>query len=123
MKTRPIRSDYCTSNHATRPCGHLGRWVDAELQLGLLAVVEGEALHEDGGDAGVGAAAEAGEDGKALLAHGVVVGAVLVTGDYLLGRDGADIVDHGRSRKTALEIENQFNSVSAHPDSRAGRGI
>ena len=117
MKTRPIRSDYCTSNHATRPCGHLGRWVDAELQLGLLAVVE------DGGDAGVGAAAEAGEDGKALLAHGVVVGAVLVTGDYLLGRDGADIVDHGRSRKTALEIENQFNSVSAHPDSRAGRGI
>ena len=89
MKTRPVRSDYCTSNHATQSNGHLGRWVDAELQLGLLAVVEGVALHEEGGEAGVGAAAEAGEDGGALLAHGVVVGGVLVTGDYLLGRDCA----------------------------------
>ena len=35
--------------------GHLGRRVDAELQLRLLAVGEGLALNEDGGEAGDGA--------------------------------------------------------------------
>jgi hypothetical protein len=32
--------------------------VHSKLQLGLLAVVDGEALHEQGGEAGTGAAAE-----------------------------------------------------------------
>ena len=30
--------------------GDLGCWVDAELQLGLLAVVDGQALHQKGGE-------------------------------------------------------------------------
>merc|ERR1719203_338829 len=34
--------------------GDLGRWVDGELQLGLLAVVDGQTLHQQGGEAGSG---------------------------------------------------------------------
>ena len=40
--------------------------VDAELELGLLAVVHGEALHEEEGEGGAGAAAERVEDQEAL---------------------------------------------------------
>ena len=36
--------------------GDLGRRVDSKLQLGLLAVVHGQTLHEEGGEAGVSAA-------------------------------------------------------------------
>uniref|UniRef100_A0A0E9XNY8 Uncharacterized protein n=1 Tax=Anguilla anguilla TaxID=7936 RepID=A0A0E9XNY8_ANGAN len=31
-------------------CGHLGSWVDRKLQLGLLAVVDRETLHQQGGE-------------------------------------------------------------------------
>ena len=31
---------------------HLRRWIDGESELGLLAVVDGEALHQEGGKAG-----------------------------------------------------------------------
>ena len=34
--------------------GHLGSGVDGELELGLLAVIDGESLHEEGGEAGSG---------------------------------------------------------------------
>ena len=40
--------------------------IDGELQLGLFAVVHGEALHEEGGEAGAGAAAEGVEEEEAL---------------------------------------------------------
>ena len=45
---------------------HLRRGVDGELQLGPLAVVDGEALHEQGGEARASAASEAVEDEEAL---------------------------------------------------------
>jgi hypothetical protein len=41
----------------SRPPYLRGR-VHSELQLGLLAVVDGEALHEEGGEPGTGSAAE-----------------------------------------------------------------
>ena len=52
--------------------GDLGRWVDGELQLGLLAVVDGEALHQEGREPGPGAAAEGVEDEEALQARALV---------------------------------------------------
>uniref|UniRef100_S4RRR2 Uncharacterized protein n=1 Tax=Petromyzon marinus TaxID=7757 RepID=S4RRR2_PETMA len=89
--------------------GDLGCWVDGELQLGLLAVVNRQALHEEGGKARARAATEAVEDEEALqtlyityqltnavqhqvddlLADGVVatsivVGSVLLASDELL---------------------------------------
>ena len=88
---------------------NLGRRVDGELQFGLFAIVDGEALHEEGGEARAGAAAEAVEDEEALeagahvgqlphpvqhqvddlladgvVAAGVVVGRVLLARDQLL---------------------------------------
>ena len=45
---------------------HLGRRVDAELEFALLAVVDGESLHEQGGEAGAGAPSEGMEDEEAL---------------------------------------------------------
>ena len=88
---------------------YLGSWVDGELQLGLLSIVNGETLHEQGGEAGAGATAEGVEDEEALessalirqfpdavkdqvnnlladgvVATGVVVGGILLTGDQLL---------------------------------------
>ena len=39
--------------------GHLGSWVDGELQLGLLAVVYWQALHQQGGEARAGATSKA----------------------------------------------------------------
>ena len=84
--------------------------VDGELQLGLLAVVHGETLHEQGGEAGAGAATEGVEDEEALetgtlvrefpdavkdqvddlltdgvVTTGVVVGGILLASDQLLG--------------------------------------
>ncbi len=41
----------------SRPPYLRGR-VHSELQLGFLAVVDGEALHEEGGEPGTGSAAE-----------------------------------------------------------------
>ena len=90
--------------------GNLWRWVDAELQLGLLAVVNREPLHQERGEARSGATAEGVEEQKSLkpsalvsqLAHtvqnqvndllsdsvvssGVVVCGVLLSVDELLG--------------------------------------
>ena len=39
-------------------CQHLRRWVDGKLEPGHLAVVGGDLLHEEGGEAGAGAAAK-----------------------------------------------------------------
>jgi len=89
--------------------GDLGSRVDGKLQLGLLAVVHGEPLHEEGGEAGSSAATKGVEDEEALepgallgqlpqpvenqvdellangvVAPGVVVGGVLLAGDQLL---------------------------------------
>ena len=84
--------------------------VDGELELGLLAVVDAETLHQERGEAGAGATAERVEDEEALetsaligqladavqhevddlladgvVAASVVVGGVLLAGDELLG--------------------------------------
>jgi hypothetical protein len=92
--------------------GDLRRWVDGELELALLAEFQLELFHEQGGEAGAGAAAERVEDEEALqsgavvgqksetvhhrfqesLAHGVVptrvvVRRVLLAGDQLLGME------------------------------------
>ena len=48
------------------PEPHLRCWVDAELELGLLAVVHGQPLHQQRGEAGAGAAAERVEDKEPL---------------------------------------------------------
>lgn len=89
---------------------HLGSGVDGELQLGLLAVVHRQTLHQQGGEAGARAATEGVEDEEALqtgalvgqltdpvedevddlladgvVAAGVVVGGVLLASDELLG--------------------------------------
>merc|ERR1719158_885106 len=52
--------------------GNLWRWVDAELQLGLLAVINRETLHQKRREARSGAAAEGVEDEEALQAGAVV---------------------------------------------------
>ena len=89
---------------------HLRGGVDGELQLGLLAVVHRQTLHQQGGEAGAGAATEGVEDEEALqtgalvsqltdsvedevddlladgvVAAGVVVGGILLASDELLG--------------------------------------
>merc|ERR1719220_1666494 len=90
--------------------GDLRGGVDGELELGLLAVVDRETLHQEGGEAGTGTATEGVEDEEALetgalvsqlpdavedqvddlltdgvVATGVVVSGVLLAGDQLLG--------------------------------------
>ena len=90
--------------------GHLGRGVHGEGQLGLLAVVDGQALQQQGAQAGASASANGVEDEEALqasavvcqladavqgevdnlladgvVAAGEVVGRVLLAGDELLG--------------------------------------
>merc|ERR1711966_538193 len=90
--------------------GHLGRGVDGEAELGLLAVVNGQALQQEGAETGAGATANGVEAQEALetsavvrkladavkaqvnnlLADGVVttgevVGGILLAGDQLLG--------------------------------------
>merc|ERR1711871_1155858 len=90
--------------------GHLGRGVHDEAELGLAAVVDGQALTQQGAQAGAGATTNGVEDEETLearavvgqlpdavehqvndlLAHGVVatsvvVGSVFLAGDQLLG--------------------------------------
>ena len=90
--------------------GDLGGGVDGELQLGFLSVVHAETFHEQGGESGSGATAEAVEDEESLetgtlvsqlpdsvqdevddflsdgvVTTGIVVGGILLTGDQLLG--------------------------------------
>ena len=87
----------------------MGRWVNGELELGLLSVVDGETLHEQRGEARAGAATEAVEDKESLetcalvsqlpdpveddidqllsdgvVTAGVVVGSILLACDQLL---------------------------------------
>ena len=89
--------------------GHLWGRVDGELQLGLLAVVDRQALHEQGSEARASATTEGVEDEEALetsalvsqlpdavkdqvdnlltdgvVTTGVVVGGILLTSDQLL---------------------------------------
>lgn len=96
--------------------GSLGSGVDAELELALLSVVEGEALHEEGTKTGTGTTTEGVEDEESLetnavignashlvqngvdelLAHrvvatGVVVGRILLAGDHLLRVEKAPV--------------------------------
>ena len=61
--------------------GDLGRRVDGEAELGLAAVVDGEALEEERAEAGAGAAADGVEAEEALEAGAVV-------------RELADAVEH-----------------------------
>ena len=61
--------------------GGLGSGVDAELELALLAVVEGQALHQESTEAGAGTTAERVEDEEALETDTVV-------------RDAADLVEN-----------------------------
>merc|ERR1712223_724253 len=89
--------------------GHLRSWVDGELKLGLLAVVDGKTLHQKGGESGSSASSKGMEKKKSLktstlvgqlpdsvqnqihdllangvVAPGVVVGGVLLAIDQLL---------------------------------------
>ena len=84
--------------------------VDGEFELGLLAVVNGQTLHQEGSESGSGASSEGMEDQESLktgallgqltdsvknkvddlladgvVAASVVVGGVLLAGDQLLG--------------------------------------
>lgn len=52
--------------------GSLWSRVDAELQLALLAVVNGQALHQEGTETGTSTATEGVEDEEALKANAVV---------------------------------------------------
>jgi len=90
--------------------GDLGGWVDGEAELGLLAVINGESLEEEGTETGTGTTTDGVEDEEALetsaliseltdsveaeindfLTNGVVttgevVGGVFLTGDELFG--------------------------------------
>jgi len=89
--------------------GDLWGWVDGKLELGLLAVVNGQSLHEEGSESGSGTTTEGVEDEETLetstligqlsdsvehqvndlltdgvVTSGVVVGGILLTGDQLL---------------------------------------
>merc|ERR1711981_1013914 len=89
---------------------HLGRGVDGEAKLGLLAVIDGESLKKERTEAGAGSATDGVEDQEALetgaligelsdsveaeiddfltngvMTSGEVVGGILFTGDELLG--------------------------------------
>jgi hypothetical protein len=90
--------------------GDLGRGVDGEAELGLLAVVDGESLEEEGAETGAGTATNSVEDEEALetsaligeltdaveaeiddfltdgvVTTGEVVGGIFLTRDELLG--------------------------------------
>ena len=90
--------------------GDLGGGVDGELELGLLAVVNAETLHQQGGESRSGTTTKGVEDEESLqtstlisqlpdpvehevddllangvVATGVVVGSILLAGDQLLG--------------------------------------
>merc|ERR1711894_868967 len=89
--------------------GDLRGWVDSELQLGLLSVINGEPLHEEGGEARAGTSTEGVEKEESLetsaligqfpdtveykvddllsdgvVTTGVVVGSIFLSGDELL---------------------------------------
>ncbi len=53
-------------------CGDLWGRVDGELQLGLLAVVDGETLHQQGCEARAGTTAEAVKDEETLKTSALV---------------------------------------------------
>jgi len=90
--------------------GDLGGWVDGESELGLLAVIDGKSLEEEGSETGAGTATNSVEDEETLetsaligeladsveaeiddlltdgvVTSGEVVGGILLTGDELLG--------------------------------------
>lgn len=90
--------------------GDLGGRVDAELEFALLAIVDGQTLHQQGAEAGTGTTAEGVEDEEALearavvgdatdliedlvnellsdgvVAAGIVVRGILLAGDQVLG--------------------------------------
>jgi len=90
--------------------GNLGRRIDGETKLGLLTIVDGESLEEEGSETGTGSTTDGVEDEETLetsaligklsdsveaeiddfLTNGVVtsgevVGGILLTGDELLG--------------------------------------
>ena len=96
--------------------GCLRSRVDAELQLALLAVVDGQALHKESAETRAGTTAEGVEDQEALetgasvgntadlvedaidkrlsngvVATGIVVGSVLLAGDHVLGVEQAPV--------------------------------
>ncbi|KAA8594118.1 hypothetical protein FQN60_004952, partial [Etheostoma spectabile] len=52
--------------------GHLGSWVDGELQLGLLAIVDRQTLHQQRGETRAGPTSEAVENQEALKASALV---------------------------------------------------
>ena len=52
--------------------GDLGGWVDSESELGLLSVVYGESLEEEGSESGTGSTTDGVEDHEALEAGAVV---------------------------------------------------
>lgn len=53
-------------------CGDLGRWVDTELELALLAVVDGQTLHEQGAETRSSSSTEGVEDEETLQTRAVV---------------------------------------------------
>ena len=63
--------------------GGLGGRVNAELELALLAIVDGQALHEEGAEARAGTAAKRVEDEEALEANAVVGNAANLVKDAL----------------------------------------
>jgi len=90
-------------------CGNLGSWVNGEFQLGLLAIIDRETFHQQGGEPGTSSPSKAVENQEALktcalvsqlpnavqdkvndllangvVPSGVVVGSVLLAGDELL---------------------------------------
>ena len=68
-------SDSCSSDGGTSggtAVPHLGCGVDGELQLGLLAVVHRQTLHQQGGEAGARAAPEAVEHQEPLQPRALV---------------------------------------------------
>jgi len=90
--------------------GDLRGWVDGEAELGLLAVIDGESLEEEGSETGTGTSTDGVEDEEALetsaligelsdsveaevnnlltdgvVTTGEVVGGILLSGDELLG--------------------------------------
>jgi len=96
--------------------GDLWGWVDGELELALLSVVDGEALHEEGTETGTSSTTERVEDEETLetgavvgntadlvkdlvdellsdgvMTTGIVVGRVLLASDHLLGMEQAAV--------------------------------
>ena len=97
-------------------CGDLRGWIDTELQLALLAVVDRETLHQQSTEARTGTSTEAVEDEEALetraivrntpnlvehlvdelfadsvVAASVVVRGILLASDHLLGMEEATV--------------------------------